>query len=252
MTTLRADIEATVKELRKEATDRARRARPIKVMYNEGIRDTLIRCADTLERLIGAQKRFWAKVNRGRPDDCWLWTAARGGNGYGLFRIGRIVQPAHRFSWEIHNGPIPEGLFVLHRCDNPLCVNPAHLFLGTQADNMADRNAKGRTSRGEAHGEAKLTEAQVREIRASRESQRAIAKRLGVAQTTISDIRKGKTWKLISQHTQPKESPVNKSTPCSYVVGTHNGAPTECGLPQEDPVHVLNADGSYHGGHAFV
>lgn len=91
-----------------------------------------------------AADRFWAKVAKG--DDCWLWTGAVAGypgNDYGAFNKGK----AHRFSWELHRGPIPAGLFVLHKCDVTRCVRPDHLFLGTQKDNMQDMVAKGRGRR---------------------------------------------------------------------------------------------------------
>lgn len=95
-----------------------------------------------------AEERFWAKVSRGTPDQCWLWTGVLGGNGYGLLHMGsktvRHPARAHRFSWELHNGPIPEGLWVLHKCDVKVCVNPAHLFLGDRTANMRDCAAKGR------------------------------------------------------------------------------------------------------------
>lgn len=92
-----------------------------------------------------AVHRFWTKVKGIHRDECWPWTASRANNGYGKFRddSGRRIG-AHRFSWILHNGPIPEGLCVLHRCDNPICVNPAHLFLGTFHDNALDKAAKGR------------------------------------------------------------------------------------------------------------
>lgn len=94
------------------------------------------------------EARFWAKVDRSAGDDsCWVWKPMAGMNDYGRLKFGgptnKIVR-AHRYSWELHNGPIPEGLFVCHHCDRPHCCNPRHLFLGTQVDNMRDKVAKGR------------------------------------------------------------------------------------------------------------
>lgn len=91
--------------------------------------------------------RYWAKVDKRGPDECWPWVAYRHGAGYGRInrgpaKAGQVF--AHRVSWEIHYGSIPDGLYVLHRCDNPPCQNPAHLFVGTTADNMRDKVAKGR------------------------------------------------------------------------------------------------------------
>lgn len=94
------------------------------------------------------RERFWAKVRRG--DGCWEWTAARSAAGYGWFKGAAGPELAHRVAWRLERGEIQAGLFVLHRCDNPRCVRPDHLFLGTNADNMADMVQKGRQSRGEA------------------------------------------------------------------------------------------------------
>jgi len=94
--------------------------------------------------------RFWAKVNKNGPTPehalgpCWVWTGARSQFGYGNLTTNGKQENAHRVSWEIHFGPIPDGIRVLHACDNPPCVRPFHLFLGTQKDNNRDREAKGR------------------------------------------------------------------------------------------------------------
>lgn len=95
-------------------------------------------------RGVSPEDRFWMKVNK--TDGCWLWTAATFAYGYGIFRVDGRNQYAHRVAWELTNGPIPDGLSCLHRCDVPGCVNPDHLFLGTQGDNARDRNAKGRAA----------------------------------------------------------------------------------------------------------
>lgn len=146
--------------------------------------------------------RFWAKVNK--TDTCWLWTASTIPGGYGQFRAGSPAPyRAHRFSYEIHVGQIPQGLHVCHTCDTPACVNPDHLFVGTPADNMRDRNAKGRhvPMRGIANGEAKLTDDQVREIRrlyaSGNYTQKALTKQFGVKIPQISRICRRVLWKHI-------------------------------------------------------
>jgi hypothetical protein len=157
--------------------------------------------------------RFWQKVNKDGPTpthcpeigQCWLWSASVFAKlGYGMFYLGQRQLEAHRYSWELHNGEIPAGMWVLHRCDNRLCVNPGHLFLGTPADNVADCKKKGRQARGEKNSRAKLTEEQVREIRRRYErgwrtaqSGGVLAREFGVSPSTISQIVRGKHWKHI-------------------------------------------------------
>ena len=117
-------------------------------------------------------KRFWQKVNINEVDSCWIWIAARNRQGYGEFFVNGKLMRAHRVSWMIMRGNIPSGLFCCHHCDNPPCVNPKHLFLGTQNDNMVDAIKKERNNlsgiigrKGEKNRQAKLTERDVLLIR---------------------------------------------------------------------------------------
>ena len=95
------------------------------------------------------KERFWEKVDK--TGNCWIWTAACMTNGYGQIWDGSKDRGAHRISWILHNGPIPNNLHVLHKCDNPPCVRPDHLFLGTPIDNMLDAKAKGRLNSTKSH-----------------------------------------------------------------------------------------------------
>ncbi len=139
-----------------------------------------------------AADRFWPLVER--TPGCWLWTGARYPRGYGNFNVHGRGRPAHRVAWELTHGPIPDGRLVCHACDNPGCVRPDHLFLGTQSDNMCDMAAKGRHAypRGEDHPQARLSNADRAEIRrlyaAGAISQAAIAERFGVCQSHVSRI----------------------------------------------------------------
>jgi hypothetical protein len=138
--------------------------------------------------------RFMEKVEK--TSSCWEWTAGKDPYGYGRFYDGKHVG-AHRVAWELFKGPIPQGLCVLHHCDNPSCVNPDHLFLGTRVDNARDRDRKNRTSRGERNGKAKLTKKQVLEIRAriaSGETRRSVAKDFNICRQTIDNIANKKVW----------------------------------------------------------
>jgi hypothetical protein len=155
--------------------------------------------------------RFWDKVAKGGPSECWEWTGARQPFGYGFLHGGSLYGKrwaiAHRLSWEIHNGEIPEGKDVLHYCDNPPCVNPGHLHLGTQTDNNRERHERGRSRGGRTsrdhHGEhnpgAKLTEAKVKAIidelqRVPRRSQSSIAADFGIKQNQVSRIMHRHAW----------------------------------------------------------
>lgn len=142
-------------------------------------------------------ERFWSHVDKRGPDECWPWTAGTDNNGYGKINeggAGGSMLCAHRVAWELKNGPIPEGMDVLHTCDHPPCCNDAHLFLGTPAANSADMAKKGRQARGERHGCVKLTAADVAEIRCSRRFLREIAVEYGICKQHASDIRLGKRW----------------------------------------------------------
>lgn len=144
--------------------------------------------------------RFHAKVHKD-PGGCWIWTGPVNNNGYG--RIDGKTY-AHRVSYELHHGPIPPGMSVMHSCDNPPCVNPEHLSLGTHAENMADAATKGRMSNrkrgqvGERHPHAKLTWSQIREIRVQAEAgvkQADLARLHQVSKATIWRIVTGKMWR---------------------------------------------------------
>ena len=139
-------------------------------------------------------EKFWPKVAKAGPDDCWNFSACDNGTGYKLISYGGRNIRAHRASWAIHNGPIPDDLCVLHRCDNRACVNPEHLFLGTRKENMADMMAKGR---GVFRRNAKLKEHQVREIRSSSGPLREAARHYGVSRSLISKIRVCRLWKHV-------------------------------------------------------
>lgn len=156
----------------------------------------------------GFTERFWSYVSKGTESECWVWTGHRHRFGYGMIsRVGQhSMLTAHRVSWELTNGPIQDGKQVLHKCDNPPCCNPAHLFLGTHLDNMADAVAKGRLSfpvmRGESNPKARLTEGQVVEIRkryaAGGISIRKLAAEYGVTFAPVQLIIAGKTWRHVA------------------------------------------------------
>lgn len=147
------------------------------------------------------EERFQSRVDVRGPEECWPWTGPCVQAGYGvLWRDGNNYG-AHRVAWELANGPIPKGLFICHHCDNPPCCNPAHLFLGTQAENDADRTMKGRSSRGARHPDSKLNENAVRVIRrrfAAGEHAHDLAAEFGVSKTTLWQAATRKTWRHVA------------------------------------------------------
>ena len=145
--------------------------------------------------------RFWSRVDIRGPNECWEWQGGTdGGKGYGRIRWGsprKIRVGAHRVSWELHHGPIPDGMLVCHTCDNKPCVNPAHLFLGTNQDNLRDAAHKGRMARGEHQSSSKLTEPEVLEIYRRYwwgDSRNVLAQEFGVSRASIWNIGTGKCW----------------------------------------------------------
>lgn len=147
------------------------------------------------------QTRFWARVRKG--DGCWEWQGHRSPKGYGAFKdAGSKIIPAHRAAYEMEVGPIPAGHVVMHRCDNPPCVNPTHLTTGTVRENNEDRDAKGRqvAPKGSKHGMATITEDVVRAIRSAKAQgvmQAEIARQFGVSEVVVSSVVRRKTWKHV-------------------------------------------------------
>lgn len=154
----------------------------------------------TYEELLEA---FWSKVDKRGDDECWNWTAARDKRkGYGLFGTKKISKStkAHRISWELVHGPAPDGMSVCHHCDNPPCVNPKHLFLGTNYDNVLDKLVKDRQQRGEDFPTAILTEKAVIdifELNQIGKTNEEIGRIVGVNSSTVSRILRGEDWKHV-------------------------------------------------------
>ena len=153
------------------------------------------------------EQRFWQYVRKTKT--CWIWTGATNHWGYGMINLGGRhgrVERAHRLSWQMHRGPIPSGLFVCHSCDNPACIRPDHLFIGTALDNNRDMHRKGHYDRvkrpkGEQHGNAVLTEKTVLRMRREYASEhlplRVYAQRYGISIATTHKIIKREAWKHI-------------------------------------------------------
>jgi len=150
-------------------------------------------------------KNFWKKVEIKDEDSCWIWKGKHCHNGYGQLKINRKDKMAHRVSWIIHFGEIPEGMIVCHHCDNPECVNPKHLFIGTYKDNIADCIRKGRNKtsilRGESNGSSKLKDSQIPIIRqkysTGEYSLRKLGKEYGIGFEAIRRVIKHMSFKNI-------------------------------------------------------
>jgi hypothetical protein len=148
-------------------------------------------------------RRFWSKVDKRSPTECWPWLGCRCSKGYGRLGIRGLNLRAPRVAWMIaFDRNIPEGLIVLHRCDTPACVNPSHLAIGTIRDNALDAKLRGRLrskgTRGEQHGRTKLTDDIIRSIRSSGERHSVIASRYGLNRSTVSKIKRGERWQHVA------------------------------------------------------
>jgi hypothetical protein len=148
------------------------------------------------------ERRYWKNVRKGENEnDCWIWIGPTDSRGYGSLKIGESIKSTHRIAYEWEYGPIPSGMLVCHHCDNPPCVNPKHLFLGTHQDNVDDMKSKSRDAKGGDFSFTKLKDDDIRAIRRMYKngcSQQEIADHFMVTQGNISAILTGKTWKHIT------------------------------------------------------
>jgi HNH endonuclease len=150
--------------------------------------------------------RFWSKVRRGEPDECWLWTGSLMSGGYGCLRIGGVTRTSHTVTWELAHGPIPSGMCVCHHCDVRACCNPAHLFIGSYQDNVNDAKRKGhlhgaiRPLKGDAHPSSKLSSTQVADMRRRypQETASALARCFRITPQQAWKIVHHQAWKTVS------------------------------------------------------
>jgi hypothetical protein len=142
---------------------------------------------------LSAHEKFWHYVNKDAPNGCWLWTGFKDKDGYGKMRVGKLNVRAHRISYELVNGPIPEGQLILHNneCNNPSCVNPSHLRTGDHDENMQDRIDAGHYATGERHHYAKLTDVEAEAVRCAPGTYKQIARRFGISVSQVGNIKRG-------------------------------------------------------------
>ena len=141
--------------------------------------------------------RFWSKVDIKGDNECWEWIRFKDKAGYGQFGYQKKVYYAHRFSYELTFGQIANGLCVCHSCDNPSCCNPKHLWLGTDRDNQKDRHSKGRTVKGETHGNSLLKDKDVYLIKYSNIPAKILAKKFQISPYVVWSIRRNDSWRHI-------------------------------------------------------
>lgn len=164
------------------------------------------------------EKKLWLYVDKTAPNGCWVWTGFKDKDGYGKIRVGKTSIGAHRVSYELANGPIPDGLLVLHanECNNPSCVNPAHLRLGDHDENMRDRVEAGHYLTGERHVGSKLTEAQAREIKNATGTLKEVAQRFSISESQAGNIRRGDQWKVLDSADYCKAAEEQMGTPTLF------------------------------------